>query len=140
MDHKLQLIAILAAGGLLLMVLELVRRRALLERYALAWLGAAVLLLVLAVWSGLLQRVSDALGIAAATNALFFLAVTAILALLLHFSVAVSRLTDQAKVLAQRHALLEERLRRLEPAEDEPAPPAAGTAGDEYVTSGRRFS
>src|SRR4051794_34133689 len=141
MDHKLQLIAILASAGLLLMVLELVLRRALLERYALAWLGSAVVLLVLAVWSGLLQRVSDALGIAAATNALFFLAVTAILALLLHFSVAVSRLTDQAKVLAQRHALLEERLRRLEAADEQPAPPAGETAGDdEYVASGRRFS
>ena|SRR5437763_1484810 len=140
MDHKLQLIAILAAAGLLLMVLELVRRRALLERYALAWLGAAVVLLVLAIWSGLLQRVSDALGIAQATNALFFLAVAAILALLLHFSIAVSRLTDQSKVLAQRHALLEERLRRLEAAEEEPGPPAADAAGDEYVTSGRRFS
>ena len=30
--------------------------------------------------------------------------------LLLHFSVAVSRLTDQSKILAQRLALLEQRL------------------------------
>ena len=107
MDPKLQLIAILGAAGLLLLILELVRRRALLERYALLWLFSAVVLLVLAGWEGLLDRVSAALGIADPPNALFFLAFAAILVLLLHFSVAVSRLADQSKVLAQRLALLE---------------------------------
>ena len=114
MDARIQLIAIFGAGGLLLVVLELVRRRALLERYALLWLGCAVVLLVLAVWRDALQRVADALGIAYAPNALFFLAFAAILVVLLHFSVAVSRLADQSKILAQRLALVEERLRRLE--------------------------
>jgi hypothetical protein len=41
------------------------------------------------------------------------------LILLLHFSIAVSRLADQSKVLAQRVAMLEERQKRLEGAESE---------------------
>jgi hypothetical protein len=41
-----------------------------------------------------------------------------VLALLLHFSAAVSRHSDQIKVLAQRLALLEERQRRTEQPED----------------------
>ena len=124
MDPRIQIIAIFGAAGLLLFVLELVRRRALLERYALLWLGAAVVLLVLACWRDLLATVADALGIAYAPNALFFLAFTAILVLLLHFSIAVSRLADQSKILAQRVAMLEERTSRSEgaraeqPAED----------------------
>ena len=65
------------------------------------------------------------LGIIYAPNALFFLAFAAILVLLLHFSIAVSRLADQSKVLAQRVAMLDERLRRTEAraeeAEEEPA-------------------
>src|SRR2546423_2265612 len=117
MDVRIQILAIVGVGALLLVVLELVRRRALLERYALLWLFSAVALLVLAVWRGLLARVSDLIGIAYPPNALFFLAFAAILVLLLHFSVAVSRLTDQAKILAQHQALVEERLRRLEGAE-----------------------
>ena len=48
--------------------------------------------------------------------------------LLLHFSAAVSRLADQSKVLAQRLALMEERLRRaeraLDPDAEEQLPPA----------------
>ena len=109
MDVRLQIIAIAGAAGLLVFVLELVRRRALLERYALLWLAAAVFLLILAVWRDLLETVARALGIAYAPNALFFIAFAAILVLLLHFSIAVSRLADQSKILAQRMALLEER-------------------------------
>jgi hypothetical protein len=116
MDVRIQIIAILGAAVLLFSVLELVRRRALLERYALLWLFSAVVLLVLACWRDGLQTVADALGIAYAPNALFFLAFAAILLLLLHFSVAVSRLADQSKVLAQRVSLLDERLRRAEDA------------------------
>ena len=48
-------------------------------------------------------------------SALFLIAFGFILLLLLHFSIAVSRLSDQTKVLAQRLALLEERERRGQP-------------------------
>lgn len=114
MDVRIQIIAIAGAAGLLVFVLELVRRRALLERYAILWLGAAAFLLVLAVWRDLLETVASTLGIAYAPNALFFLAFAAILVLLLHFSIAVSRLADQSKILAQRVALLEERSPELD--------------------------
>ena len=127
MDARIQLIAIAGAGGLLLVVLELVRRRSLLERYALLWLAAAIFLLILAAWRDLLERVADVVGIAYAPNALFFLAFAAILVVLLHFSIAVSRLADQAKILAQREAMLDERLRRLEQGGE----PAAADADDE---------
>jgi hypothetical protein len=111
MDSRVQVVAVLGALALLFVVLELVRRRRLIERYALLWLGAAVVLLGLAVWRDGLDVVADALGIAAPTNAMFFVALGAIVLLLLHFSVAVSRLTDQSKVLAQRLAILEEQAR-----------------------------
>ncbi len=141
MDPKLQLISIAGAAGLLLVVLELVRRRALLERYALLWLFSAVVLLVLACWRGLLERVSDVLGIAEAPNALFLLAFAAILVLLLHFSAAVSRLADQSKVLAQRLALVEERLRRVEaPREPRAAAESEPAEDHELVGAGKSRS
>jgi hypothetical protein len=114
MEPRIQIVAIVAAVAMLVVVLELVRRRRLLERYALLWLFSAVILLCLAIWRGLLERISGAIGVVYPPNALFFIAVSFILLLLLHFSVAVSRLTDQSKVLAQRLALLEERIRRRE--------------------------
>src|SRR4051794_3225083 len=112
MEPRIQLVAVGAAAFLLFVVLELVRRRRLLERYALLWLLSGVVLLGLAVWRGLLERISSAIGVVYPPNALFFVAFAFILILLLHFSVAVSRLSDQSKVLAQRLALLEERVGR----------------------------
>ena len=111
---RLQLVSIFAAAVLLFVVLEMVRRRRLLERYALLWLGAAAVVLALACWSNALERLANALGIIEAPNALFFVALGFIVVLLLHFSAAVSRLSDQSKVLAQRLAIMEQHVRRLQ--------------------------
>jgi hypothetical protein len=84
-------------------------------------MGCAVVLLVLAAWRPGLELVAGVLGIAYPPTALFLVAGGFVGLLLLHFSIAVSRLTDQTKVLAQRVALLEERQRQ---AESSPAPAA----------------
>ncbi len=114
MDPRVQIVALIAAGGLLLLVLELVRRRRLMERYALLWLFSALVLVGLAAWVNLLEDIASLIGIAYPPNALFVIAFGFTLMLLLHFSVAVSRQADQSKVLAQHVALLEERLRSTE--------------------------
>lgn len=114
MELRIQIVAILASSGLLLGILELVRRRRLLERYALLWLLSAIVLLGLAVFRDVLETVSKAIGVFYPPNALFLIAFAFVMVLLLHFSIAVSRLSDQSKVLAQRLALLEERQRRAE--------------------------
>jgi hypothetical protein len=126
MEFRIQLVSIVAATVLLFVVLELVRRRRLLERYALLWLLSGVVLLGLAIWRGLLEKISTAIGVVYPPNALFFVAFAFILVLLLHFSAAVSRLSDQSKVLAQRQAIIEQQLRRLkERHEEQPAPAEA---------------
>lgn len=109
MDVRIQIVAIVGAALLLLGVLELVRQRKLMERYALLWLLSGVVILGLAIFRGGLETLAKTLGIAYPPNALFFVAFGFVLLLLLHFSIAVSRLADQSKVLAQRLALLEQR-------------------------------
>jgi hypothetical protein len=104
-----QLASIAFALVVLLLVFEMVRRRYLRERYAILWLGAALALLVLALWTQLLRTLSQAVGIATPSNAFFVIAFAFLLLLLLHFSAVVSRLSDETRVLAQRVALLEER-------------------------------
>ena len=125
MESRVQIVAIAGAVALLVIVLELVRRRRLMERYALLWLLSAVVILGLAVWQDALKQLAEAMGILSAPNALFFVAVAFILFLLLHFSAAMSRLSDQSKVIAQRHAILEQRVRELEEAQHQrPIPPS----------------
>jgi len=124
MELRLQIVSIGATLALFLLVFELVRLRRLMERYALLWLFSTVVLLGLAVWKHLLEEVASAIGIFYAPSALFVVAFGFILAILLHFSLVISRLADQTKVLAQRVGLLQQRLDLVEgrtesPLEDE---------------------
>jgi hypothetical protein len=136
MDVRIQIVAIAATALMLVIVLELVRQRRFLERYALLWLFAAIVLLALSIWRDLLADIARTVGVAYPPNALFLIAFGFVLVLLLHFSLAVSRLADQNKVLAQRLAALDERLRRVEkPSPPEPAP--QGEQAEEPVRAGR---
>lgn len=135
--EHLQLVAIILAAALFLLVLELVRRRRLMERYALLWLLSSLVLISLAAWHGGLEVISRAIGVIYPPNALFAVALGFVLLLLLHFSASVSRLSDQTKVLAQRNALLEERVHRLELALGEDSDPDPQPAGDDQITVSR---
>lgn len=107
---RVSIAAAVAAAILLLVIFELIRSRRLQERYALLWLLTGVVILVLAVWRGLLGSVSDLVGIAYPPSALFILAAFFILLVLLHYSTVISRLSEQNTTLAQRLALLERKL------------------------------
>jgi hypothetical protein len=127
-ETRIQIVAILATALLFVIVFEAVRRRRLMERYALLWLFCTAVLLGLAVWKDALEEVAAAVGIYYAPSALFAIALGFISMLLLHFSLVISRLADQTKVLAQRVSILQARLDQVEAAqrdagavEEEPA-------------------
>ena len=113
MGLRIQLVAIVVAGGLFFIVFELVRRKRLLERYALLWLFSSAILLGLSVWRGALEELASAVGIFYAPSALFAVAFGFVLVLLLHFSLVISRLAEQTKVLAQRVGLLQHEVDEL---------------------------
>jgi hypothetical protein len=113
METRIQILLVVFTVVLFLLVLELVRRRKLLERYALLWLLCAGVLVALAVWRGLLESLANVVGIYYAPSALFVIAFGFVLVLLLNFSLVVSRLTDQNKLLAQHTGLLREEIELL---------------------------
>jgi hypothetical protein len=103
----------IASFGLVVVVLELIRSRRLRERYALLWLLTGLVLTALAAWRSGLNTIAGWLGVRSYPPAvLFAIAILFILAVLLHYSTVVSRLTDQNTILAQRLALLELELRQ----------------------------
>src|SRR5215210_9092847 len=100
-----------ASTGLLLVVFELIRSRRLRERYALLWLLTGFVLLALSLWRDGLNTIAGWAGVTSYPPAVFFaVALLFVLVVLLHYSTVISRLSDQNAVLAQRLALLEERL------------------------------
>jgi hypothetical protein len=126
LDTQIQIIAVIVTAAMFLVVLELVRRRRLVERYALLWMLAALGLVVLAVWRDLLDIAADFLGIADPPNALFIVAFGIAYVLLLHFSVATSRLSEETKILAQEVARLDSELRRERAGSSNGGAPADG--------------
>ena len=113
--YTLQRVAVVGiAVFVFLVVVELVRRRRLMERYALLWLAAALILLILAIWKGLLTTLSNRVGIHYPPSTLFAVGFGFAIVLLLSLSVVISRLSEQNKRLAQHVALLAERVDELE--------------------------
>lgn len=112
-SERAQLIAVIGTVLFLGFVIELVRRRKLVERYALLWMLVALVGVILAVWNGGLNWLADRSGIESPTNALFLLGLVAIVAVLLNFSVAISRLSEETRILAQTISRLDAENREL---------------------------
>lgn len=106
LDTRVQIVAIVGSALLFFFVLELLRRRRLGEPYAILWLLASVILLVLSIWDDLLDSLADLVGIQTPANALFVVGFAFVLVLLLSFSSVISRLSRENKLLAQEIARL----------------------------------
>ncbi len=112
---RVSIVGAIASVLLILVVLELVRGRRLKERYALLWLATGVVLLVLSIWRDGLNTIAGWAGVTSYPPAVLFAVATLfILLVLLHYSTVISKLTDENVDLAQRIALLEERVSRLQ--------------------------
>jgi hypothetical protein len=102
------IVGTIASLALVAVVLELIRSRRLQERYALLWLVTGIVLAVLSAWRDGLNTIAGWVGIRSYPPAvLFAVGFLFVLAVLLHYSTVISRLSAQNVVLAQRLALLE---------------------------------
>lgn len=107
----LKILAIVGSGTVLFLVVELIRRGRLKERYSLLWLFASGVLLVLSSSRGILEYISNMMGIYYPPSFLFLLAFLFLLLITLHFSVTISGLSEKNKRLAQELALLRQEMR-----------------------------
>lgn len=112
--RRVEIVMILGSVGLLLIVLELVRRRRLKEEYSLLWLLTAVVLLALSLWRSSLDSIAELIGIFYPPTALFVVGFGFVLLLLLYFSTIISKLSSENNNLTQRLAILDWRVRQLE--------------------------
>jgi hypothetical protein len=108
---RVSIFAAIAALLLLVVILELVRSRRLQERYALLWMMTSIVLLVFALWRDGLNVLAETVGIAYPPSALFLLGALFILVVLLHYSTVISELAERNLTLAQRIALLEQKVK-----------------------------
>jgi len=108
---KIQLIIGALSIILLLVTLELIRKERLREEYAILWLFTGAITLIFSLWpqfflSKFITRITGLYYLSAVVVIAFLF----LLLIVLHFSVVISKLTNQNKELAQQYALLELKL------------------------------
>lgn len=111
MTDRVQLVAIVVSVLLLLAVLELVRRRKLVEEYSIVWIVCALAMLGLSVWRSLLDRSAQVLGVYYPPSALLMALVVLVFVALLWFSVILSRQRQLIDRLMEETAVLAAELR-----------------------------
>jgi hypothetical protein len=108
---------------LLWITFELIRKNRLREEYAILWLFTGIVVLVFSLWPQffLSQFFVKITGIFY-LSAVVVIAFLFLLLIVLHFSVVISKLTNQSKELAQRYALLELKINELKRGSPPPDP------------------
>ncbi|HLU40601.1 MAG TPA: DUF2304 domain-containing protein [Planctomycetota bacterium] len=106
-------VAYVLAVTMLVVAVELVRRRKLREEYALVWLGTGLLLLLLAWQHQWLAWFQKLIAARSPVSALFFGGLVFLMLLCLQFSVRLSKMSFRHKTTVQRLALVEKQLAEL---------------------------
>jgi hypothetical protein len=102
----------------LVFLFEMLRRRQLREKYALLWVGVALVTIVLALVPGTLTWASDLVGVEVPANLLFFLASMLLLLVSIQHSYELGRLEERNRTLAEEVALLRLEMNRPSPRRD----------------------
>ena len=105
LTSQARIVAAVLAIAFMAMILELIRRHKLQERYSMIWFAAGIAMLAGAAFPDLLRLLAEALGVRDVTIALFSLLFLLLLGLALSFSVIASRQAEQITRLAQEQAL-----------------------------------
>lgn len=99
---------------LVIMVLAQVRNQKMKERYAALWLIVSAIIVVLTVFPKLLDWLADLVGIETPVNLLFLLAIIMLIGVTLHLTQALSRLTEDTRILAEAAAIKDLEVRQLQ--------------------------
>lgn len=110
---RAELFCLMGGVGLLVMIVELIRKRRLKEEYALLWIFAALGVMVLSFERRLLHSSAKLLGIYYPPVLLAILAGFFGMLLAIHYSLVISRLSGENRALAQDVALLKHELAEL---------------------------
>jgi hypothetical protein len=110
---RIEIVSLAVSALLLVVVLELVRRRRLTEEYSFLWIFAAVALLLLSVKREILQTAASWLGVPYPPAVLLMVLIFTVFVASLWFSVILSRQRRQIERLIEETAILSAELREL---------------------------
>lgn len=116
-DHVLGLVGSLVT---LAVVLDMLRRQRLREKYAVLWVAVALGVLVVAIFPGVLYGAAELVGVEVPAHLLFFATALLLLVVSVQHSYELGRLEERSRTLAEEVALLRLELARTERPGQEP--------------------
>lgn len=109
MNVRIQIIIAVIIVIALCVIINMIRKKALELRYALAWLLVGAGTLILDLFPGIMTGLAKAMGIAVPSNMLFFMGFCFSLGIIFVLTIAISRMSIRIKNLTQQMALYEKR-------------------------------
>jgi hypothetical protein len=106
-------VCLVGGVALLVLIVELIRKRRLKEEYALLWIAASFSILFLSMERTLLHRVAEIIGVYYPPMVLPLIAGFFGMLLAIHYSLVISRLSGENRLLAQDVALMKLELEEL---------------------------
>ena len=117
-ENRIQVIAIACNLVFFYFVINLVRKKRIKEEYSLLWILFCIVFLVFSFWREGLEVLATWLGIFYAPMAFLLILILGILSILIHYSVVISRMSEQNKALVQELGLLKTEVRQLKKSVD----------------------
>ncbi len=106
MSTHQKIFAVITSVIIFIIIIELLRKRRLKEEYAWLWILTGLSMIILVVWYKPLVFITNLIGAIEPTTTLFIFSILFLLAISIHFSIIISKLSLQVKDLTQELAIL----------------------------------
>lgn len=123
-------VGVVFALAVLVLIVVLLLKRRLREKYAVLWLVIGVAFLVLALFPSLLRGLAQLVGVAVPSNLLFAMLLALLVGVCLHLSWELSTAEEEIRRVAEEVAILRAQLERLEAERGTDAAPHDGRGID----------
>lgn len=114
LSTRAHLFVVVVSLATIVWMIQMVRKRKLRTKYSLLWVFVAIILATVAVFPGLLERLSHAAGVYYPPATLLFMAVGFLFVVVVHFSWEFSRSEERLRAMAEEFALLRAEHEKLE--------------------------
>ena len=110
MPIRQKIFALIVCIGVVIFIIDMVRRRRLREEYSVLWLTTSVIMFVLVIKYDWLESITKYIGAGLPTTTLFIGSIVFLMLISVQFSIKISKLTNQVKDLVQDNTLLRSEL------------------------------
>ena len=114
MSLKLKILIIVIDVIVNIFIIIFIRKKRIKEQYSVLWMLIGFLLIIVTVFSNIIDKIAEGLGVYYEPSLIFLISILGVLAILFQYSIVISKLTEKTTILAQELAILKYKLEKLQ--------------------------